>query len=244
MEIFSDKQTDEQEEKHDKEPYNDGDNGGFPDDCGSILTDKNGTSIRTITVIGQIEGHYLCPSTQKTTKYEHLLPLLVSVEESEDVDGLLLMLNTVGGDVEAGLAIAELVASMRKPTVSLVLGGGHSIGVPLAVAAKKSFIVPSATMTVHPVRISGTVVGAPQTYRYFEKMQNRITDFVVRHSKISRERFASLLMQTDEIATDVGTILEGEDAVREGLIDRVGGLGEALCELRQMIGESEPAGRS
>lgn len=219
------------------EPYNDGDSGSLPDDCGSILTDREGCSIRTITLIGQIEGHYLCPSTQKTTKYEHLLPLLVSVEESGEIDGLLMMLNTVGGDVEAGLAIAELVASMKKPTVSLVLGGGHSIGVPLAVAAKRSFIVPSATMTVHPVRISGTVVGAPQTYRYFEKMQNRITDFVVRNSSIDRERFTALLMRTDDIATDVGTILEGEDAVREGLIDRVGGLGEALGELRSMIGK-------
>lgn len=216
--------------------YNDGDaNTGTPDDCGSIVTDCSGISVRTITVIGQIEGHYLCPSTQKTTKYEHLLPLLVSVEESEEVDGLLLMLNTVGGDVEAGLAIAELVASMKKPTVSLVLGGGHSIGVPLAVAGKTSFIVPSATMTVHPVRISGTVIGAPQTFRYFEKMQNRITDFVTKHSKISAGRFTELLMQTDEIATDVGTILEGEEAVREGLIDRVGGLGDALSELRAMI---------
>lgn len=242
MEKISD-QT-ENEEKGKDEEYNDGDSGDAPNDCGSVLTDKSGVSIRTITLIGQIEGHYLCPSTQKTTKYEHLLPLLVSVEESEEVDGLLLMLNTVGGDVEAGLAIAELVASMKKPTVSLVLGGGHSIGVPLAVAAKKSFIVPSATMTVHPVRISGTVVGAPQTYRYFEKMQNRITDFVVHHSGISRERFSALLMQTDEIATDVGTILEGEDAVKEGLIDRVGGLGEALGELRQMIREAKTDGCS
>ncbi len=230
-----------QNESDEQIQYNDGDGGqentSQPDDCGSIITDRSGSSIRTITVIGQIEGHYLCPSTQKTTKYEHLLPLLVSVEESEEVDGLLLMLNTVGGDVEAGLAIAELVASMKKPTVSLVLGGGHSIGVPLAVAGKTSFIVPSATMTVHPVRISGTVVGAPATFRYFEKMQNRITDFVVGHSKISRERFTSLMMQTDEIATDVGTILEGEEAVREGLIDRVGGLGDALAELRRMIKE-------
>jgi ATP-dependent protease ClpP protease subunit len=206
-------------------------------DCESILTEDEGFRIRTITVIGQIEGHYLCPDNQKTTKYEHILPLLVAVEESKEVDGLLLMLNTVGGDVEAGLAIAELIASMKKPTVSLVLGGGHSIGVPLAVAAGKSFIVPSATMTVHPVRISGTVVGAPQTYRYFEKMQSRITDFVVTHSSLSSERFHELLMQTDEIATDVGTILEGKDAVREGLIDCVGGLSEALDALRGMISD-------
>lgn len=213
----------------------DGENGDRPDDCGSVKTENGNSRIRTVTVIGQVEGHYLCPDNQKTTKYEHILPLIVSIEEGEDIDGLLLMLNTVGGDVEAGLAIAELIASMKKPTVSLVLGGGHSIGVPLAVAAKKSFIVPSATMTVHPVRISGTVVGAPQTYRYFEKMQNRITDFVTKHSSISKERFGELLMQTDEIATDVGTILEGEDAVKEGLIDEIGGLSQAIDALHSMI---------
>lgn len=204
------------------------------EDCGSVVVRRDGCNFRCITIIGQIEGHYLQPDTQKTTKYEHILPLLVSVEEDKSTNGLLLLLNTVGGDVEAGLAIAELIASMKKPTVSLVLGGGHSIGVPLAVSAKKSFIVPSATMTVHPVRISGTVVGAPQTYHYFSRMQNRITEFVTTHSAITKERFDTLLMQTDEIATDVGTILEGKEAVNEGLIDAVGGLSDALEALRTL----------
>lgn len=208
-------------------------------DCGSVIVNSGGCNIRCITIIGQIEGHYLQPNTQKTTKYEHILPLLVSVEEDESVGGLLLLLNTVGGDVEAGLAIAELIASMKKPTVSLVLGGGHSIGVPLAVSAQKSFIVPSATMTVHPVRISGTVVGAPQTYHYFSRMQNRITEFVTAHSGISKERFDTLLMQTDEIATDVGTILEGRQAVEEGLIDAVGGLSDAIDALRKLCASSK-----
>lgn len=206
------------------------------DDCGGTLTESGGSRIRTLTVIGQIEGHYLCSENQKTTKYEHVLPLIVSVEEDDEIDGLLLMLNTVGGDVEAGLAIAELIASMKKPTVSLVLGGGHSIGVPLAVSAKRSFIVPSATMTVHPVRISGTVIGAPQTFRYFEKMQERINDFVVGHSSISKEKFCEFLMNTGDIATDVGTILEGRDAVEVGLIDSLGGLSEAIDALKSMIG--------
>lgn len=205
------------------------------DDCGAVETISGDQRIKTLTVIGQIEGHYLCSESQKTTKYEHVLPLIVSVEESPEVDGLLLMLNTVGGDVEAGLAIAELIASMKKPTVSLVLGGGHSIGVPLAVSAKRSFIVPSATMTVHPVRISGTVVGAPQTYRYFEKMQERITEFVVGHSSVTKEKFCELLMRTGDIATDVGTILEGRDAVDVGLIDSIGGLSEAIDALGEMI---------
>lgn len=209
------------------------------EDCGSVTVKSGDCAIRCITIIGQIEGHYLQPNNQKTTKYEHILPLLVSVEEDDSVGGLLLLLNTVGGDVEAGLAIAELIASMKKPTVSLVLGGGHSIGVPLAVSAKKSFIVPSATMTVHPVRISGTVVGAPQTYHYFSRMQNRITDFVTAHSGISKERFDTLLMQTDEIATDVGTILEGRQAVEEGLIDAVGGLSDAIDALRKLCQENK-----
>lgn len=209
-------------------------------DCGSVIVNSHGCNIRCITIIGQIEGHYLQPNTQKTTKYEHILPLLVSVEEDDSIGGLLLLLNTVGGDVEAGLAIAELIASMKKPTVSLVLGGGHSIGVPLAVSAKKSFIVPSATMTVHPVRISGTVVGAPQTYHYFSRMQNRITEFVTSHSGISKERFNELLMQTDEIATDVGTILEGKEAVAEGLIGAVGGLSDAIDALRTLCEKDCP----
>ncbi len=201
---------------------------------GSVTVEKNGKRIHCITVIGQIEGHYPLGSGQKATKYEHLLPALVGVEEDPEICGLLILLNTVGGDVEAGLAIAEMIASMKKPSVSLVLGGGHSIGVPLAVSAKKSFIVPSATMTVHPVRISGTVIGAPQTYKYFSEMQSRITRFIADHSKIEADRFNELLMKSDEIAADIGTILEGKQAVEEGLIDGLGGLSEALGALWQM----------
>ena len=206
---------------------------------GSVTTQKEGDEIHCLNIIGQIEGHYALPEGQKATKYEHIVPLLVSAEQSEDVDGLLIILNTMGGDVEAGLAIAELVASMKTPTVSLVLGGGHSIGVPLAVCAKKSFIVPSATMTIHPVRISGTVVGAPQTYYYFEKMQERITKFVCEHSKISPEEFTNLMMCTDQIATDTGSIIDGGEATRCGLIDHVGGLSDAISELKRMIAENQ-----
>ncbi len=202
---------------------------------GSVITDKSGTQIHCLSVIGQIEGHYLLGEGQKATKYEHIIPLLVSVEESDEVDGLLMVLNTMGGDVEAGLAIAEMVASMSKPTVSLVLGGGHSIGVPLAVSAKKSFIVPSATMTIHPVRISGTVVGSPQTYYYFEKMQDRIIEFITSHSAVSEKCFRDMLLRTDQIATDTGTLIDGDEAVRCGLIDSIGGLSDALTSLRKMI---------
>lgn len=210
--------------------------GGENENCdGSVTVENQGKKIHCITIIGQIEGHYPLGGGQKATKYEHVLPALVSVEEDENISGLLILLNTVGGDVEAGLAIAEMVASMKKPSVSLVLGGGHSIGVPLAVSAKKSFIVPSATMTVHPVRISGTVIGAPQTFRYFSDMQNRITDFICSHSKISAERFRELLMKSDEMAADIGTILEGKQAVDEGLIDSLGGLSDALDALSQMM---------
>ena len=204
---------------------------------GSALSDR----ILTLTVIGQIEGHYTLPSDQKTTKYEHIVPLLVSAERSPDVDGLLIVLNTMGGDVEAGLAIAELIASMKKPTVSLVLGGGHSIGVPLAVSARRSFIVQSATMTVHPVRVSGTVVGSPQTYFYFEKMQNRIVSFVCDHSKISPDKFKSLMLETEQIATDTGSVIDGGEAVRFGLIDSVGGLSEALACLEELIRQDKIA---
>lgn len=216
-----------------------GDDGGAGDDGhdGSVTVKKNGSGIHCITIIGQIEGHYPLGSGQKVTQYEHLLPTLVEVEEDDEIKGLLILLNTVGGDVEAGLAIAEMIASMKTPSVSLVLGGGHSIGVPLAVSARRSFIVPSATMTVHPVRISGTVIGAPQTYRYFADMQNRITSFVSGHSKISAERFAELLMRSDEMAADVGTILEGKQAVEEGLIDSLGGLSDALDALSEMAKE-------
>lgn len=206
---------------------------------GSVISRSGDKTIHCLTIIGQIEGHYILGDGQKATKYEHIIPLLVSIEESEEIDGMLMVLNTMGGDVEAGLAIAEMVASMKKPTVSLVLGGGHSIGVPLAVSAGTSFIVPSATMTIHPVRISGTVIGVPQTYYYFERMQDRIIDFVCRHSGMTEEAFRGLLMRTDQIATDVGSIVDGEEAVRLGLIDRVGGLSDALEELRQKIGEKK-----
>lgn len=197
---------------------------------------KNGEeSIYCLSIIGQIEGHYFLPEGQKATKYEQLIPLLVSVEENRDLDGLLVILNTMGGDVEAGLALAELIASMSKPTVTLVLGGGHSIGVPLAVAGKRSFMVPSATMTLHPVRISGTVIGAPQTYRYFHDMQERILTFVEAHSAAHKDTLRDLMMKPDEIANDVGSILDGEEAVRVGLIDEVGGLDASLQCLKSMI---------
>ncbi|MBQ8642387.1 MAG: ATP-dependent Clp protease proteolytic subunit [Clostridia bacterium] len=202
---------------------------------GGVISRSAGETIHCLTIIGQIEGHYLLGDGQKVTKYEHIIPLLVSIEESEDIDGLLLVLNTMGGDVEAGLAIAEMVASMTKPTVSLVLGGGHSIGVPLAVSADVSFIVPSATMTIHPVRMSGTVVGVPQTYYYFQRMQDRIIRFITDHSRVSEQDFRSMLMKTDEIATDTGSLIDGYQAADCGLIDRTGGLAEALTELRERI---------
>lgn len=205
---------------------------------GGVIARGNGEAIHCMSIIGQIEGHYTLPQGQKATKYEHIIPLLVSVEQSDDIDGLLIILNTMGGDVEAGLAIAEMIASMKKPTVSLVLGGGHSIGVPLAVCAKKSFIVPSATMTIHPVRISGTVVGSPQTYYYFEKMQQRITKFVCSHSKISEKAFQDMMMRTDQIATDTGSVIDGDEAQKCGLIDEVGGLCDALDALNAMIKEN------
>ncbi len=203
--------------------------------AGTLVTDGKRGSIQCITVIGQIEGHYLLGESAKTTKYEHIIPLLCQIEESSEIGGLLILLNTVGGDVEAGLAIAELIAGMKKPTASIVLGGGHSIGVPLAVSAKRSFIVPSATMTVHPVRTNGLVVGVPQSFDAMRKMQERITGFVTSNSKISKEKFTNLMMRTDEIATDVGSIIDGEEAVRLGLIDEVGGLAAALSYLHGMI---------
>ena len=206
---------------------------------GSVVAEKNGNKIHCISIVGQIEGHYILPPEQKSTKYEHIIPLLVSIEQSDEVEGLLIILNTMGGDVEAGLAIAEMIASMKKPTVSLVLGGGHSIGVPLAVCAKKSFIVPTATMTIHPVRISGTVVGSPQTFYYFQRMQERITEFVSSHSKISKEKFLEYMMCTDQIATDTGSIIDGNEAKECGLIDMVGGLSDALDALNSMIKGSD-----
>ena len=202
---------------------------------GSDVTKSSKGNIYTLTIIGQVEGHQVAPDTVKTTKYEHVLPLLAGIEESEDIDGLLLLLNTVGGDIEAGLAIAEMIAGMKKPTVSIVLGGGNSIGIPLAVCTKKSFITPTASMTVHPVRMTGLVVGAPQTFRYFQRIQEQIADFVTENSKISRGDFEHYMMATGEIATDVGTILYGKEAVASGLIDKLGGLSDALAALHRMI---------
>lgn len=204
-------------------------------ETGSITVEKGGHFIHCLTIIGQIEGHYILPSQNKTTKYEHVIPQLVAIEESKEIDGLLIILNTVGGDVEAGLAIAELLSTMKTPTASLVLGGGHSIGVPLAVSCQKSFIVPSATMTVHPVRMNGTILGVPQTLSYFEKMQDRIVNFVENNSKISADRFRELMMKTGELVMDVGTVLDGEMAVECGLIDELGGLSDALDFLESSI---------
>lgn len=204
-------------------------------ETGSITVKKDGHFIHCLTVIGQIEGHYILPSQNKTTKYEHVIPQLVAIEESREIEGLLIILNTVGGDVEAGLAIAELLSTMKTPTASLVLGGGHSIGVPLAVSCDRSFIVPTATMTVHPVRMNGTVLGVPQTLSYFEKMQDRIVSFVSNNSQISSEDFRALMMKTGELIMDVGSVLDGEQAVECGLIDELGGLGDALDYLESKI---------
>ena len=200
-------------------------------ETGSVLRTKGRHAIHCLTVVGQIEGHSLAPQSQKTTKYEHVIPQLVAVQEDPDTEALLVILNTVGGDVEAGLALAELIAGVTKPSATLVLGGGHSIGIPLAVSARRSFIVPTATMTVHPVRHSGLVLGVPQTLRYFEQMQQRITGFVASHSSITEERFTQLMVHTGELVMDVGSVLDGEAAVREGLIDELGGLGDALAYL-------------
>ncbi len=204
-------------------------------ELGSDITKNKHGNIYTLTIIGQVEGHQVLPENCKTTKYEHVLPLLAGLEESEDVDGLLLLLNTVGGDIEAGLAIAEMIAGMKKPTVSLVLGGGHSIGIPLAVCTKRSFITPTASMTVHPVRMTGLVVGAPQTFRYFQRIQEQIAEFVTTNSNISKAEFEHFMMATGEMATDVGTILYGKEAVASGLIDELGGLNDALKCLHSMI---------
>ena len=207
-------------------------------DMGSTVVKSSRGTVYCLTIVGQVEGHTLLPDNTKTTKYEHVLPLLAALEQSEQVEGLLLLLNTVGGDIEAGLALAELIAGMTKPTVSLVLGGGHSIGVPLAVAAKKSFIASTATMTIHPVRINGLVLGVPQAFTYFQRMQERITTFVTSNSHMSPKRFTELCMNTDELATDVGSVLDGEDAVKEGLIDGLGSLSDAIGALNTMIDEN------
>ena len=207
-------------------------------EAGSIITCHKDKILHCLTIIGQIEGHYLLPPSNKTTKYEHIIPLLVSIEEDSRIDGLLILLNTVGGDVEAGLAIAEVISGMKKPTVSIVLGGGHSIGIPLAVSAKRSFIAKSASMTVHPVRTTGLTLGVPQTFEYFKRMQDRINTFVAENSGISRERSAALVLNTGELVMDVGTILDGERAVQEGLIDAVGTVSDAIDALYQMIEEN------
>ena len=211
-------------------------------DLGAATTRTSHGTIYTLTIVGQIEGHQVLPETVKTTKYEHVLPLLAAVEESEDIDGLLLLLNTVGGDIEAGLAIAELIAGMKKPTVSLVLGGGHSIGIPLAVSARRSMIVPTASMTVHPVRMTGMVIGAPQTFHYFNRIQDQIVKFVTKNSKISREQFLRYMMATDEIANDVGTVVYGREAVESGLMDQLGSLGDALGWLHKQIAREKKRG--
>lgn len=209
-------------------------------ETGGVTPTKGKHVIHCLTIVGQVEGHYILPAQNKTTKYEHVIPQLVAIGQDPDIEGLIIILNTVGGDVEAGLAIAELVSGMAKPTVSLVLGGGHSIGVPLACSAKKSFIVPSATMTIHPVRMNGVVLGVPQTLSYFDKMQERIVRFVCSNSKITSERFRKLMMNTGELVMDVGTVLDGENAVSEGLIDQLGGLSDAIEALYEMI-EANPA---
>ena len=206
-------------------------------ETGSIISDNGEYVIQCMTIIGQIEGHYILSPRNKTTKYEHIIPQLIAVEQSREIDGLLVILNTVGGDVEAGLAIAELMAGMTKPVVSLVLGGGHSIGVPIAVAAKRSFIARSATMTIHPVRMSGLMLGVPQAFEYFQRMQQRITDFVTAHSAVSAERYNELALNTSELVMDIGTILDGETAVNEGLIDSPGNLNDAVKALYGMIDE-------
>ena len=208
---------------------------------GTMLAQKDGVALSCLTVIGQIEGHYLLSDNQKTTKYEHVLPLLAAVEENPEIDGLLIIINTVGGDVEAGLAIAEMIAGMSTPTASVVIGGGHSIGIPIAVSCDRSFIVPSATMTLHPVRTSGTVLGVPQAFAGLEKMQNRIIRFVTDHSSVTADALRDLIFRTDEMATDVGSIIEGEEAVKIGLIDEIGGLADAMSWLRSQKRETNEA---
>ena len=237
------------EETKTTKPTEDNDNAS-PDqqrlvDLGSAVNHSSRGNIYTLTIVGQVEGHQVLPENAKTTKYEHVMPLLASLEQNDEVDGILLLLNTVGGDIEAGLGIAELISGMRKPTVSLVLGGGHSIGVPLAVAPKVSMIVPSASMTIHPVRMNGTVIAAPQTFNYFERIQERIVSFVAKNSGISKKKFLNLMLKTGEMAADVGSVIYGEEAVELGLIDRIGGLSNALDCLYDQIAaireEQEPA---
>lgn len=229
---FKNNEVDEEEETVEEIQSDASDNG-----ISALVNAKH--NIHCLTVIGQIEGHYILPPQNKTTKYEHIMPALVAIEQDRDIEGLLIILNTVGGDVEAGLAISELIAGMSKPTVSIVVGGGHSIGVPLAVSAKKSFIVPSATMTIHPVRMNGLLLGIPQTLSYFERMQERIINFVSKNSEIKPNRFRELMMKKDELVMDVGSVLDGESAVKEGLIDSLGGLNDAVECLYSLIEEKE-----
>lgn len=229
---------DENQDKEQSDTENTLEQADLIEKTGEVVPQNAKYLIHCLTIIGQIEGHYVLPSQNKTTKYEHIIPSLVAIEQDRSIRGLVIILNTVGGDVEAGLAIAELIAGMKTPTVSIVVGGGHSIGVPLAVSAKKSFIAQSATMTIHPVRMNGLVLGVPQTLSYFEKMQNRIVNFVTSNSQITDDEFRSLMMQTGELTMDLGTVIDGEKAVEIGLIDRVGGLSDAIECLYQMIEET------
>ena len=229
-ETSKDETKQEQEQEHPKRNIK---------DMSSVAVEHRGARFFCMSIIGEVEGHTVLSPQSKTTKYEHVIPELVQLEENEGIDGVLFLLNTMGGDVEAGLAIAEMIASMSKPTVSIVLGGSHSIGVPLAVAADYSFIVPSATMTVHPIRTNGMVIGVPQTFQYFNKVQERLTDFVVRNSKIKETKFRQLMMETKKIANDVGTVLFGEETVECGLIDSVGGISDALKKLREFVTEQQ-----
>jgi ATP-dependent protease ClpP protease subunit len=227
-------QSDEASRLRAEEEAAEGERGDPEERDGSAQMPRPKSGIQVLTVVGQIEGHITLPSQNKTTKYEHVLPQLVAIEQDPEVTGLLVLLNTVGGDVEAGLAIAEMIRSLSKPKVSVVLGGGHSIGVPVAVAADYTFIVATATMTIHPIRLSGMVIGVPQTYEYLDKMQDRVVSFVVNNSRISTDRYRELMFRTGELARDVGTILVGRDAVREGLIDEVGGVAQAIAKLREL----------
>ncbi|NPV92263.1 MAG: translocation-enhancing protein TepA [Firmicutes bacterium] len=198
-------------------------------------------NIHCLPIVGQIEGHIIMPPQNKTTKYEHVIPQLVAIEQNPEIEGMLVILNTIGGDVEAGLAIAEMIVTMSKPTVSLVLGGGHSIGVPIAVASSYSFIAETATMTIHPIRLTGLVIGVPQTYEYLDKMQDRVVRFVTRHSKVTEKKFRELMFRTGELARDIGTVLVGKDAVEVGMINEVGGLAEAVAKVKQLINQTKPA---
>jgi ATP-dependent protease ClpP protease subunit len=221
----------------DLEKENDGGDFGQIEPFGSVTVNSSRGNIHCLAIVGQIEGHMLLPPENKTTKYEHVMPMLAAIEEADDIDGLLVMLNTVGGDIEAGLGIAELIASMSKPTASLVLGGGHSIGVPLAVSAKRSFIPPSAAMTIHPVRLNGMIIGVPQTFNYFQRIQERILEFIVGNSQVKREELVKMMLQTGELAADVGSVIYGREAVSCGLIDELGGLKDALAYLHGEIAD-------